>query len=181
MPGRRRWLVVTMLATAMIAPVPVADAGGPWQGRVVDAETGELLEGVVVVLAFIKYIRTFGGPSPTLWAVDEVVTGPGGRFTARARRGFTLNPLAYFDSPDVTIFKSGYGQHRVRDVKPKWQRLSTGELLEKPDIVLELEPLKTRAERLKFYGRFRGPIAGASGPRYEEAVRAERAYLGLQP
>ena len=38
-----------------------AEAAGPWNARVVDAETGQPLEGVVVLAYWIKYTSSWGG------------------------------------------------------------------------------------------------------------------------
>lgn len=181
----RLLLFVLILAISCSSAPRPGEAAGPWKAEIVDAETGKPLEGVIVLLEWHKMTRTFGGPSPEFYDAEEVVTGPDGRFLIARRRTITLNPLTYIDEPLITIFKPGYGSWRVRDweKKPKeWEELSAAEVLEKDGIVLELPPLKTREERLKFYRNLQwGTMTPPERTRnMQEAVKVERRHLGFQ-
>ncbi len=161
-----------------------SEAGGPWKAQIVDAETRQPVEGVIAVLVWFKMTRTLGGPSPKLYDAEEVVTGPDGRFEVGRRRTFTLNPFTYIQGPEVTIFKRGYGEWRVKDwdkKPPEWEELDAGDVLEKAGVVIELQPLKTREERRRYYDshRWSTPAPADRARRLIEALRAERAYLGL--
>lgn len=163
-----------MISWGAFAAAP-AEASGPWQAQIVDADTGKPLEGVIVLLAWSKKIRTFGGPSGRYWHAEEMVTGPDGRFRASARRTVTLNPLTYIEGPEVTVFKPGYGNYRVKDwdkKPPEWEELSAGEVLAKEDVVLELQPLRNRHERLEFLRllRFSPEVPLAKTQRLEKAI-----------
>jgi hypothetical protein len=183
-----RAVLALALAVALTsASLPsTSEAGGPWKAQIIDAETGQPVEGVIVLLMWLKMTRSLGGPSGKYHDAEEAVTGPDGRFEVGRRRTFTFNPFTYIQGPYVTVFKPGYGQWRVKDwdkKPPEWEELDAGEVLEKEGVVLELQPLKTRAERLNFYrGRmwYRGGVPPEKMKRLSEAEDAERAYLGFR-
>jgi hypothetical protein len=182
-------VVVTMIHTmAPFAGLRIAEAAGPWKAQIVNAETGQPLEGVVVLAYWLKMTRGPGGASPSFYDAEEVVTGPDGRFTIPSRSTFTLNPFTYIKDAQFKIFKPGYGAWGIRGWKgerPKeWQDLTVGEILTKEGIVIELPPLRTRDERLRFYhGLSVSPptlVPPDRTKRLDEAIRMERAYLGFR-
>ena len=190
--GWRRLVLLLIVALAVLFGPPAAGAAGPWKAQVVNAETGQPLEGVVVLMYWIKYT---GGPAG--WAggefydAEEVVTGQDGRFVVPSRWVFTLNPFKKVFR-QMVIFKPGYGQWELRDAK-EWEKLSDWESkarrgeawkqFEGDGVVMDLPPLKTREERLKFYGSFRGSptlVPPERTKQLDEAQDAERAYLGFR-
>lgn len=167
-----------------------AEAGGPWKGQIVDAETGQPLEGVVVLMHWTTYTSSVGGwAGGEFYDAEEVVTGPDGRFVIQARSTVALVPWKKI-SRDLVIFKPGYGQWRFQgeqnwpqDIyqykalsRQAWEKF-TGE-----GVVIELPPLKTREERLKFLSHVDWPPDAPMEKtrRIREAENRERAYLGLR-
>lgn len=184
---RQALLFTIILTLSSYGGLRTGEAAGPWRAQVVDAETGEPLKGMIVVAYWSKMTRGPGGASASFYDAEEVVTGPDGHFTIATRWTFTLNPFTHVEGPEVKIFKPGYGRWRIKDweKKPKaWEELTAGEVLEKEGIVIELPPLKTREERLEFLSTpSRSPSARVPPERtkrFDEAVREERAYLGLR-
>ncbi|MBI2160547.1 MAG: carboxypeptidase regulatory-like domain-containing protein [Candidatus Rokubacteria bacterium] len=183
-----RAVLILALAVALASgSLPsTSEAGGPWKAQIVDAETGRPVEGVVVLLVWLKMTRSLGGPSGKYHDAEEAVTGPDGRFEVGRRRTFTLNPFTYIQGPYVTVFKPGYGQWRVKDwdkKPPEWEELDAGEVLEKEGMMLELQPLRTREERMNFYRTFvwgYGTPPADKTKRLLDAIDAERAYLGFR-
>jgi hypothetical protein len=130
---RQVLLFTIVLMLSSFGRCGTGEAAGPWQGQVVDAGTGQPLEGVVVLAVWFKMTRGPAGPSGRFYDAEEVVTGPDGRFTIASRSTFTLNPFTYINDPEFTIFKPGYGRWRIKDweKKPKaWEELTAGEVLE---------------------------------------------------
>lgn len=167
-----RWLlslVVLLAVTSCIVSSPRGETGPPLKAQVVDAATGQPLAGVVILAYWIKYSASPGGwAGGELSDAEEVVTGPDGRFAIRPRWSYTIpgvTKVAY----EVVIFKPGYGHWRIRPDK--------GE-----ETVIELPPLKTREERLRFYRSlsWSGRVPPDRTRRLDEAVEMERAYLGLR-
>ena len=185
----RRIVLLLIVALAVLFGPRAAGAAGPWKAQVVDAETGQPLEGVVVLMYWIKYT---GGPAG--WAggefydAEEAVTGPDGRFVVPSRWVFTLNPFKKV-TRDMVIFKPGYGRWRFRDAKeweklPDWEskarREQAGKQFEGEVVVMELPKLKTREERLDFLGRVTWSLVPPDRTRrLREAKETERGFLGL--
>lgn len=189
-------LISTLMGVGILWPGASA-AAGPWTAQVVDAETGKPLEGVVALAYWIKYTGMWhAGGDPKFYDAEEVVTGPDGRFIIQARSTWTLlwwrEIRGYF-----VIFKPGYGQWRYRGYE-EWQKLriwerqaqeeearkweETGEI-ESGEVVIELPPLRTRGERLRFLDSVGlDPLPPVPLDRTEHLQKAkdeERAYLGL--
>lgn len=168
-----------------------AEAAGPWKAQVVDAETRKPLEGVVILAYWIKYTSSWAGwAGGEFYDAEEMVTGSDGRFVIPARWTFTLLPWTKIAGPEFVIFKPGYGLWRFqgsRDwpedayeqsvrTKKAWEQF-TGE-----GVVIELPPLKTREERLKFLGSVSyAPVVPLEHTkRLDEAKDKEREQLGLR-
>lgn len=179
-------LVTILLTLSLVGGASTGEAAGPWKAQVVDAETGQPLESVIVLAYWLRMTRGPGGPSPSFYDAEEVVTGPNGRFTIASRWTFTLNPFTYIDEPEFKIFKPGYGAWVIRGwtgERPKeWEDLTVGEILAREGIVIELPRLKTRGERLKFHDTFIRPTGLVPLERMRhlnDAWAEDRRYLGL--
>jgi hypothetical protein len=193
-PSRIAALVAVGFLTSPLTPGPVF-AEGPWKAQVVDADTGQPLEGVVVLMYWIKYTGSWAG-----WAggeyhdAEEVVTGPDGRVAIPRRWVFALLPWRKV-AREMVIFKPGYGQWRFRGARD-WDQLPPWESKAKFDaawkrfegegVVLELPALETREERLKFFHtrlhRGGSPLIPPERKRrLSEAEDVERLHLGLRP
>src|SRR5215470_1127831 len=155
---RTRALTSLVLLIALMprpGALPSAEAAGPWQARVVSAETKQPLEGVVVLAWWTRHVRSFGGPSEEYRDSQEVLTDKDGRFAIDSRWFFSLNPLVFFRGPFVAMFKPGYGDYEWPGYKgsenwPKEKRDALGteaQLLQLEGIVLEMSRLSTAEQR----------------------------------
>jgi hypothetical protein len=179
MTPSRLWQTGRVLLALIIlvggVPPGGASAGGPWHGRVVDAETGEPLGGVVVLAYWTRLLPSLGGwAEATLSAMEEVVTDADGRFTIGARASYTIPLVVKVVGPEWVIFKPGYGVWHPRGSREAFAR---GEPTE-----IGLRRLRTPGERLAFLDRLGRPthiIEPEQMPRLTEAWRAERGALGL--
>jgi hypothetical protein len=83
---------------------------GPYMGKVVDAETGEPIEGAVVFFVFFTAAPNPGGSSTKVAHAVEVLTDIRGEFSIPAQK-ITLFRFLHGWEKDgfVTIFKPGYG------------------------------------------------------------------------
>lgn len=172
------WLVAASLSPAT--------AAGPWKAQIVDAETKEPLEGVVVVAVWWKATRTLGGPSEEYHDSVEVVSDRDGRFTIPARSFFSINPLVFFRGPHFLIFKPGYG----RTVWPGYEGLPAerrkelgtyAKLLELDGIILGMPRLRTLEERREFVRRVTvgfATVPHEKTPLLDKAIEAERRAVG---
>jgi hypothetical protein len=123
----------------------------------------------------------------------EAVTDAEGRFTLPFRLFFNPGLFTRIEEPELGLFRAGYGGWRFRD----WEAPLTGR-----DVVIELRPLPTPEERRKYveqtwtraeFDQLRTGWQHATAPadwidlpyrqaaRYEAAINAARADLGLRP
>ena len=78
---------------------------GPYQGRVIDADTGEPIEGVVVLGVWSSETPTVAGAVHHYYDAKETVTDKNGDFTL-AGQGLLI--LSNVTPMNVLIFKAGY-------------------------------------------------------------------------
>lgn len=186
----KRFLALALALVAAALFAPSAHAAGPWRAQIVDGESGQPLDGVVVVFVFLKYHKGLIATSgyEEYYAADEALTGPDGRFEIPAR--MLWNPIRIFTEirVEITFFKPGYGRGRYREAPQQQEErreLLDRQILERDDVIVELPLLKTREERLKFYDSLSAwmypRVPSDRVPRFLEADTRERAYLGLPP
>jgi hypothetical protein len=186
-----RTSVLLMLCAVLAMHVSLvgAEAAGPWQAQLVDAETKQPLAGVVVLAWWTRSVRSLGGPSEDYRDSQEVLTDKDGRFTIAPRWFWSLNPLVFFRGPFVAMFKPGYGDFRWpgyegSDAWPEEKRKSlqtAAQLLELEGIVLEMSRLQTveqRNERLKAADVRALAVPLDKQPLMREAIANERRSLG---
>ena len=102
-------VAVTMLVLVM-GGATHAEAAGPWKAQIVDAETGQPIEGVVVVAIWKTEpagIRMH--PNREFFDVDEVVSGVDGRIVIPERTLFSWQRFTWVIGPQILMFKAGYG------------------------------------------------------------------------
>ena len=122
-------LLLTSSAGAGEMPPPAYSAQ-PIQGRVVDASTGQPLEGVIIVAQWVLYWTSVGGQNPhKRLQVLETVTASDGSY-AFPGWGPKPNPLTidpaklYFccfltdRDPKLSYFKAGYRPLTLLNTKP---------------------------------------------------------------
>jgi len=129
---KRYWLTALLALSIAFAvgwwfrPLPLS---GPWRAQIVDAETGQPIEGVIVLAVWDK--RTFGWPHPdrNYHDSEEVVSDKDGRIVINARVVTSRHPFEVYIGPLLTVFKPGYG---------KWHYEGT------PQAASEEDPANTR-------------------------------------
>jgi hypothetical protein len=186
-------LLLILCLVAVGARVPGAEAAGPWRGQVVDLETGQPLEGVVVVAVWEKVSPGVMHPRRDFEDVDEVVTDSDGRFVIPARRVTTLNPFVNIEGPTLVMFKPGYGRWGFRGEYEWLKRYSMEEQdariakareeFESTGAQFELPRLKTPEERRNFLSHVASPfsVPPARIPRLSVAIDEEELFLGIKP
>jgi len=122
----------------------------PYRGKIIDKETKQPIEGAAVVAVWrMVTLNNFVQGVISIYEAHETVTDREGNFTTPWIWGGSINPLQKVRPPLFTIFKPGYAVYGSGSIKPiavpKYMRLykSGGRT------VVELQPLKTRKERLE--------------------------------
>jgi hypothetical protein len=126
-------LALGALQTACVMPARVASGV---KGVVVDAETGDAVEGAIVV---VRYDGRRGDvlPDRELLGHREAVTNPDGNFEAGAivRAGLASWPVYKTDARVVSVIKPGYRCSTARAVR------------EKQELRIELQPARDLADQ----------------------------------
>ena len=78
---------------------------GPYEGKVIDADTGQPIEGVVVLATWSRVTVTPGGGVSSYYDAMETVTDNNGEFKIK---GLGLLVLSNIEPPYMTVFKAGY-------------------------------------------------------------------------
>jgi hypothetical protein len=94
-------VLILLVATACYAE----RIDGPYKGRVIDADTGRPIQGVVVLGTWSRVTVTPGGGVSSYYDAMETVTDKKGNFTIK---GLGLLVLSNVAPMNVSIFKAGY-------------------------------------------------------------------------
>lgn len=181
-------VVLAAVVVVGLAGVPACarEKWGPFTGRIVDVETGQGIEGAVVLAVWTKVFPTVAGTVSEFYDVREVVSDAAGHFEIPRRDPpfFTLN----IRTPDFTFFAPGYALVRWV-VTPE-----NGEVLIDATVI-EMRKLRTREERLRslpsipsvFFvadqpdGRIRKVAPRENIVNFLKAMNREENTLGLKP
>ncbi len=176
-------ILIGLIAVLIFLSTTITHKFGPYIGKVVDAETGNPLEGTAVHLSFYTQFGTPGGAASNYAGAIECLTDKNGEFNLSKRITKIRMLSLWFPAPDVTIFKPGYGvypghQGSSIDPKPehKWSRID-----ENRYCVVRLPKLETDAERRETLSTV-GPLVPIEDQKLIRTLEnQERIYFGLKP
>lgn len=94
-----------LVNSGCIPGISLARIDGPYEGKIIDAETGRTIEGVVVLGVWTTITITPGGGVYDYYDARETVTDKNGEFFIP---GMGLRVLSNVTPMDVLIFKAGY-------------------------------------------------------------------------
>ena len=168
-----RFLLIMTIAATMEACADPYFTAAPIEAWVVDAETGQAIEGAVVTANWqlVGFGFDTGGRKLGQLEVMETVTDQNGRFYFP---GFTKvnisgNQLREED-PQILIFKSGYRYMRITNQYPIGKEGEQGAHRKSPIVGQRLkmqrasDDVKQYAQNLAFFSDYLGTIAENSGP-----------------
>jgi len=174
-------LVLTFLAGC--GPISPLFAGGPYQGKVVDAETKAPIVGAVVLAVWYRGAPGLGVSSNGFLDAEEVLTDKSGEFVIGEHPPASWIPGTWVDGPHITVFYPNYGFYPIYQTtpSPKLGRDKLNEVLEK-HVGIELPPLKTRKEKLEAYGLV-NPVEVPNEKKLNlnRLMNQQRTELGLKP
>lgn len=99
------WITTFAIFLICLSSCYAARIDGPYRGRVIDADTREPIEGVVVLGTWDRETITPGGATHTYYDAMETVTDKNGDFEIK---GLGLLVMSNVIPMDVLIFKAGY-------------------------------------------------------------------------
>jgi len=93
----------------MFTVTAITNKYGPYIGKVVDAETGEPIEGAVVYMVFFTQSPNPGGSTGHYAGAAETLTDVNGEFEL-TYRAFVFHPFCLWDHMPVRqVYRPGYG------------------------------------------------------------------------
>ncbi len=98
-------LIALISFLSFLSSCYAARIDGPYEGKVIDADTGQPIEGVVVLSEWDRSIVSPGGGISKYYDAQETVTDKNGEFKIR---GLGLLVISNIPAPGTTVFKAGY-------------------------------------------------------------------------
>jgi hypothetical protein len=137
-----------------------------YRGTVIDAETGEPLEGAVFVIVWhTNPIVRMNGPS-YFHSATETLTDAKGEFIVNGSPGIDWNPFTSIDRyPSIAIFKPGYSPFIWRYLEEKPQE-ETKKAMLSDGAAIKLTALKNEQEMRRYTDT--GPIGIPTDVPYEK-------------
>lgn len=178
-------LTVIIFFATLAAGCTISHKFGPFMGKVVDAETGEPIEGAAVLIVFSIESSSLGGSVNSFADAIETLTDAQGEFRFTPKRINFFKMMANWnDDCQVSIFKPGYGAY-------PGHRKSYSSSKDKPALFIpeneyityylpKLKNLKEKKENL-FNIREPGGIPIEKMPNMQRLQSEERVNVGLKP
>jgi hypothetical protein len=183
---KRKTAIVILAVVALLALfvlykfVAITHEYGPYYGKVVDKETGEPIEGAVVLAVY--YTETWWLTTEKSFYIDadEVLTDESGEYHIPANRLLTFRPLHWWNPyPQFTIFKPGYGAYPDhKDVSPMY--VPAGTLPANEDITVNLPSLIQLEERIKALPTLNYDVSYHEQAKLINLLNQENEYLGIK-
>jgi hypothetical protein len=101
----RIWIIVLCFHLILLSSCYAARIDGPYRGRVIDADTREPIEGVVVLGTWDRETPTVAGAVHRYYDATETVTDKNGEFEIK---GLGVLLMSNIIPMEVLIFKAGY-------------------------------------------------------------------------
>jgi len=172
----KKLCVLVIVAVALLIPTSGCFAGGPWRGKVIEAETKKPIEGAAVVAVWYSETRLNpAGSSPTPLKVEETVTNAGGEFNFDSKYFADIPILRQISGPDFLVYKPGYNVFQISYVSNE-HKLYRDEVAN-----IELPKLENNKDRLKALNGAEGfrSIFRESTPKLNKIIKEENNYLGF--
>jgi hypothetical protein len=149
-----------------------------FEGKVVDADTKEPVEGAAVLAVYYKVGATIAGSVTHAVDAQETLTGPDGQFKIPSKAGRSDDYHGKLEC-NLIIFKPGYGlfpDHKLSKAVGENDSWPTPEKY----IVYEIPKLKTKEERLSNIP-CRPEIPYDKMKLFVNSINKEHVNLGLRP
>lgn len=186
-PWQGRIPFIVLISALLFLSVPAFGlfhpliAGGPFRGRVIDAETKQPLEGAVVLAVWENKTPGVAGYGYSYLDSEEVLTDENGRFIVGRHPPTSLVP-AWVAGPRITAFYPGYGFYPYFHISPRGSTREHLEMMQKQELSIELPCLKTRAERLRVIGEALPlEVPRKKIPNLMRLINIESKAIGIPP
>lgn len=181
------WLLLTFLvASPALAGGWLIYHDGPYTGKIVDAETGEPIEGAAVL--GIRFLEVYGIDTKLKYIdASEATTDKEGGFEVPAITGFYLWPFARLGRTEFIIFKPGHNSYPPYDLtRPGITGMEQKGFLDSKNNVIKLVKLNTFKERKEAVFVADYPLFAYAKENISEIaknlevmIKKEKKFLGL--
>ena len=158
---------------------------GPFFGKVVDAETGEPIEGAVVLIGIYTKSSSVGGWVWSFADAMETLTDSEGKFFIPSKRVNKFRGMSFWDrNCKITIFLPGYGAYPDHpEAYSSWKYKRSRYIPEKKQVSYYLPKLSTIEERKKNLSNILYPIGTPNEKmtNFRRLESEERVVVGLKP
>ena len=150
---------------------------GPFMGKVVDVETGEPIEGAVVLIGFHTKSGSVGGTVYRFADAIETLTDAKGEFRLPPKRVNLFRGMSIWDDDcQVSIFKPGFGAYPGhRQAQSSWEHKHARIIPENEYVTYYLPKLENFEERKKNLITLESPgsITNDKMPNFQRLVNEE--------
>lgn len=181
------WLLLTFLVAApALAGGWLIYHDGPYTGKIVDAETGEPIEGAAVL--GIRSLEVYGIDTSLKYInASEATTDKKGEFKVPAVTGFYWWPFASLARTEFFIFKPGYDSYPPYDLmRPGITGMEQKGFLDKNGNIIKLRKLSSPEERKEVLSVVGFPLfhytkqnISGKAKKLVTMTRDEKIYLGM--
>lgn len=148
----RFWLCALLVGVLFNLGSPSVATAQVYRGKVVNAETGEPLEGAVFVIVWETKAAISMNGSRNFHSAKEALTDARGEFSVDGSPGVDWNPFTYIvNPPSVGIFAPGYGPFPTGHVKESLQE-EVVKAMTGAGALIKLPKLKTQQEMRRYTG-----------------------------
>ena len=147
----RYWFVLLAVAFLFTFGSPTDAMAQTYRGKVVDAETGQPLEGAVFVIVWNKKTAISMNGSRSFHSAKEALTDAKGEFSVNGSPGIDWNPFTYVVENNISIYMPGYGPFPVGHVK-EMPRDEIEKAMTGVGAIIKLPKLKTQQEMRRYTG-----------------------------
>ncbi|MFZ5907352.1 MAG: carboxypeptidase-like regulatory domain-containing protein [Nitrospirota bacterium] len=180
-------VIFSVLMMMLVISCSAAAYGATFKGKVIDADTGQPIEGAVVVASWMEETTTLGGTHTRLKEVKETLTdkngewmidGPKGREGGNITAVFTLLTGTYYTrTPEFIIFKPGYclwpASFTIDSCKEKMKPNGNDKIAD--GVTVELPQLVKREDRVSVLPTY---ISGDSKDK-NQIIRKQKEFINL--
>ncbi len=181
----KKFLIAIVALFAVLAAINMTHQFGPFMGKVVDAETGEPIEGAAVLISFYIETGTMGGTVYTFLDAVETLTDSQGEFRFAPKR---INRFHIFsswsDDCQISIFKPGYSAYPGHSqAYSSWEKAHSWFIPEDKNITYYLKRLYSLEEKKNNLRNIEYPagITNDKANLLKKLESKERVNVGLKP
>ena len=176
----KKFFTLFVLLSVILIPTTGCFAGGPWMGKVIEADTKKPIKGAAVVAVWYSDTTLNpAGSSRTPMKVEETETNASGEFIFDSKYFADVPVFREVSGPLFLVYKPGYGNFPEYQTSP---HPIPENFCEKEVGIILLPKFEKKEDRIKAYISATG-FKGSNSVRTEKLnqfIQNEEKYLGIE-